>query len=238
MTVSSIRMFGILALLVAGIPRAPAASARSSDVPAPEVAVSALPAAPDSTEDALASAALESNATAAGLSSYVLIKALEARARLIADGRTASPILTIIDFSKPSRAERLWVLDLKRDSVLAKELVAHGNNSGGDLATAFSNRLGSNQSSLGTYLTGATYTGKHGLSLRLHGLDAGVNDAAFDRAVVVHGADYVRSDIVPHLGRLGRSQGCPALTRESAPRIIDLIKDGTVLFAWHPSLEE
>lgn len=229
---SPIRLLGSLALLVAAVPRVSAAPAgSSSNTPTIEAVA-------DSGEarGIRPTAVLEERAQAAGLDVDLLVRAMEARQHVLDSGKTASSLLTVIDFSKPSREPRLWVIDLEADSVLARELVAHGNKSGGDLATSFSNRVGSNQSSLGTYLTGATYMGKHGLSLRLHGLDAGLNDAAYQRAVVVHGAAYVSPSVIPQLGRLGRSQGCPALTQESAPRIINLIKDGSVIYAWHPQL--
>lgn len=182
-----------------------------------------------------ASAVLTASATTAGLRSGILDLALRAHARVRAQGGTASSILTVIDYSLPSRERRLWVLDVDKGIVLERELVAHGNRTGGDTATAFSNRTGSNQSSLGTFVTGKTYTGKHGKSLRLHGLDAGLNDRAFERAIVVHGADYVNDGIVSQLGRLGRSQGCPALSPTASARIIDMIKDGSVVFSYHPS---
>ena len=170
-----------------------------------------------------------------GLRPEVLRPALEAYASATARHLTSRPVLTIIDYSLPSREKRLWVLDVRRGAVLAHELVAHGRNTGDDLAERFSNRPGSLQSSLGAFLTGGTYSGKHGLSLRLRGLQK-VNDRAEARAIVVHGADYVNDAIGRQLGRLGRSQGCPALSRAAAPRIIRLIQDGTLLFAYHPSL--
>jgi hypothetical protein len=181
------------------------------------------------------SAVLTENASAAGLRSDVLELALRAHAKVRASGQTSSSLLTVIDYSRPSRERRLWVLDVDKGIVLERELVAHGNRTGGDTATAFSNRAGSNQTSLGTFVTGKTYTGKHGKSLRLHGLDAGLNDRAFERAIVVHGADYVNDGIVSQLGRLGRSQGCPALSPAASARIIDMIKDGSVVFSYHPS---
>ena len=149
-------------------------------------------------------------------------------------GQTASSIITLIDFSLPSTEKRLWVLDLSRGELLFNDLVAHGKRTGENLAHAFSNRPGSNQSSLGAFVTGTTYTGKHGLSLRLKGLEPGINDRAEEREIVVHGADYVSEDIAKVLGRLGRSQGCPALRPAAAPRIIETIKDGTFLFAYYP----
>jgi hypothetical protein len=126
-----------------------------------------------------------------GLSADVLRLALRAQARAAALGLATRPIVTVIDYSLPSRERRLWVLDLARGLVLAHELVAHGRDTGDDMALRFSNRPGSLQSSLGTFVTGKTYSGTHGLSLRLRGLDPGLNDQAEARAIVVHGADYV-----------------------------------------------
>jgi hypothetical protein len=165
----------------------------------------------------------------------VLRLALRAHAQAVAERLTSRPVLTVVDYSLRSRDKRLWVLDVERGVVLAHELVAHGRNTGEDHAERFSNQPGSLQSSLGTFLTGAAYHGKHGLSLRLRGLGR-TNDRAEARAIVVHGADYVNLGIVAQLGRLGRSQGCPALSRAVAPRIIRLIQHGTILFAYHPSL--
>jgi hypothetical protein len=173
-------------------------------------------------------------ATRAGLRRDVLLAAVSAYASTLARGLAARPLLTIIDYSRPSRERRLWVLDLVRAQVLAHELVAHGRGTGNDVAERFSNRPGSLQSSLGTFLTGGTYVGQHGLSLRLRGLDHGLNDEAEARGIVIHGAEYVNDGIVAKLGRLGRSQGCPALALAAAPRIIELIRNGTVLFAYYP----
>lgn len=172
------------------------------------------------------------SATAAGLRPAVLRQALQARAGALGRGLGARPILTVIDYTLPSRERRLWVLDLAGGRVLARELVAHGRATGDDLARSFSNRPGSLQSSLGTFLTGSVYQGRHGLSLRLRGLDPGVNDRAEARAIVIHGAPYVSAGSVAQLGRLGRSQGCPALNPTAAPRVIQLIRDGTIVFAY------
>jgi len=178
---------------------------------------------------------LVSVAERAGLRAGVLQLALQSHARAVAEGLTSRSILTVVDYSLPSRVRRLWVLDLDRAQVLANELVAHGRGSGDDQARSFSNRPGSNQSSLGTFITGNTYNGKHGLSLRLRGIDPGLNDRAEARAIVVHGAEYVNRQIIAQLGRLGRSQGCPALRPEAARRVIGMIQGGTVLFAYYPS---
>jgi hypothetical protein len=143
--------------------------------------------------------------------------------------------LTIIDFERPSRQKRLWVIDLKKQTVLFHTLVAHGKNTGADLAQNFSNQEGSEKSSLGFYVTGQTYQGKHGLSLKLHGQDPGYNTNAASRSVVVHGADYVSEEFVRQHGRLGRSQGCPALPVGQSSAIIRAIKGGGVIFAHGPS---
>ena len=174
-------------------------------------------------------------AEGSGLRPNVLRLALRAHARAVAERLTIRPVLTVIDYSVRSRDKRLWVIDVERGAVLAHELVAHGRNTGEDHAERFSNQPGSLQSSLGTFLTGTAYYGKHGLSLRLRGLQE-TNDRAEARAIVVHGADYVSAGMVEQLGRLGRSQGCPALSLLAAPRVIRLIQDGTILFAYHPSL--
>jgi hypothetical protein len=170
-----------------------------------------------------------------GLRLNVLRLALEAHHLVAGEVSVRRSLLTVIDYSLPSRARRLWVLDLATGKVVANELVAHGRGSGADMARRFSNRSGSLESSLGTFLTGSTYVGKHGLSLRLRGLDRGLNDQAEARGIVIHGAQYVSDSIIPKLGRLGRSEGCPALSPEAAARIIRLVQGGTVVFAYYPS---
>jgi hypothetical protein len=142
--------------------------------------------------------------------------------------------LTVIDYSRPSTKPRLWVLDLATGKVLFEELVAHGQGSGGVVATKFSDEPDSHQSSLGLFVTEETYTGKHGYSLRLQGLEDGVNSRARERAIVIHAADYVSKAAVDALGRLGRSWGCPALGRDVARRVIDKIKGGSLIFSYYP----
>lgn len=168
-----------------------------------------------------------------GLSPQALAAALDAvscaRSRGVS-GR--SNLLTLIDYSLPSTQPRFWVLDLEHGRVLFHELVAHGTGSGDNYAVHFSNVEGSLQTSLGLFLTGSTYQGSNGYSLRLRGLDPGINDRAEARAIVMHGAWYVSADQIRRFGRLGRSWGCPALAKSIAPRVIDRIKDGTFLFAW------
>lgn len=145
-------------------------------------------------------------------------------------------ILTIIDFSIPSTEQRFFVLDLKNLKVIKNSLVAHGMNSGENKAESFSNNRHSNQSSLGLFLTQETYEGKHGYSLRLDGMSRGLNDNARKRAIVIHGADYVSEDFIKENDRIGRSFGCPALPINLVEEIIDLIKEGSCLYIYHPSL--
>lgn len=140
--------------------------------------------------------------------------------------------LTVIDFSKPSTDERLFVLDMKEKKLLFSSVVSHGKNSGDNYATSFSNRKGSYQSSLGFYLTGETYEGRNGYSLILNGLEKGFNDRARERSIVIHGAAYSNPGYITTAGRLGRSQGCPALPEAVSDTIIDTIKDGTLLFIY------
>ncbi|SDX55532.1 murein L,D-transpeptidase catalytic domain family protein [Hymenobacter psychrophilus] len=146
-----------------------------------------------------------------------------------------SHTISIADFSQSSNRERLWVVDIATGRLLHHTLVAHGKNTGEEYARDFSNVEGSEKSSLGFYVTGPTYQGKHGLSLRLRGVDAGYNTNARSRAIVVHGADYVSQDFVSRHGRLGRSQGCPALPAAESSAIIRTIKGGTVLYIHGPT---
>jgi hypothetical protein len=141
-------------------------------------------------------------------------------------------IVTIIDFSLPSTEKRLFILDLRNQQILYHTFVAHGKNTGVNMATKFSNNKGSNQSSLGLYRTGESYQGKHGYSLRLDGLENGFNDNARSRAVVMHSASYVSESFIKRHGRLGRSWGCPAVPVEFSKDIIDLIKGGSCLYIY------
>jgi len=143
-------------------------------------------------------------------------------------------VITIIDFSLPSTKERLWVIDLFQAKVLFHSLVSHGRNSGELMAEKFSNIPGSFTSSPGFYTTGETYFGRHGLSLKLNGLEKGINDKARERAIVMHGADYVAPEFIRKHGRLGRSHGCPAVPTQLSKEIIETIKDGTCLFIYVP----
>ena len=139
-------------------------------------------------------------------------------------------IISIVDFGKASSYKRFWVIDLKSKKLLYQTLVAHGRGSGNDRAEVFSDQVNSFQSSLGFYITANTYTGKHGLSLKLNGMDAGYNKNAYNRAIVVHGADYVSKEFLKVHGRLGRSHGCPALPVELTSSIIQVIKNKSLLY--------
>ena len=147
-------------------------------------------------------------------------------------------ILTLVDFSLSSNAKRMWVIDLEKNIVLFQTLVAHGRNTGEEYAKEFSNQAESFKSSIGFYATGEIYNGKHGLSLKLDGLEKGLNDKARERAVVIHGADYVSESFIKQNKRLGRSQGCPAVPVEMNQKIINVIRDKSCLFLYHPSAKQ
>jgi hypothetical protein len=142
--------------------------------------------------------------------------------------------LAVIDYSLPSTKPRLWVFDVAQGRLLFQELVAHGRNTGERLAERFSNVEGSKMSSLGLFQTAETYYGSNGYSLRLRGLDAGFNDNALTRAIVMHGAPYVSEAIAERVGRIGRSWGCPAVRQEVARTVIDTLKGGALIFAYYP----
>ncbi|NGY36191.1 murein L,D-transpeptidase catalytic domain family protein [Flavobacterium sp. XN-5] len=150
-------------------------------------------------------------------------------------GLVSKNILTLIDFSMSSNSKRLWVIDLTTNKILYNSLVAHGRNTGDEYAKNFSNAPESYQSSLGFYATGEIYSGKHGRSLRLDGLEKGINSNARDRAVVIHGANYVSDSFIQNNKRLGRSLGCPALPMDLSNEIIQTIKDKSCLFIYYPS---
>ncbi len=144
-------------------------------------------------------------------------------------------IISICDFSLSSNVKRLWVIDLDQSRVLVNSLVAHGQGTGDEFATQFSNTENSHQSSLGFYVTDGTYMGDNGYSLKLHGMDAGYNDAAYSRAIVMHGAEYVCDSYIRNNKRLGRSWGCPAVPANMAKDIINTIKNKTCLYIYYPS---
>ena len=163
----------------------------------------------------------------------VFSAALDAAEAAVERGEAKAPAtLTVIDFTRPSTEKRMWVYDLRSRTLLFDELVSHGRGSGTTMATAFSNEPDSHMSSLGLFRTGEPYVGKNGYSLRLDGLDRGVNDNARERAIVIHGAPYVNAAMARANGYLGRSYGCPAVRPEIARALIDTVKGGSLLFAY------
>jgi hypothetical protein len=171
-----------------------------------------------------------------GLSEQAYRQALQGYLKLKVAGKIKNDaILTIIDFSQPSIKKRLFVIDIINGKLLFNTYVSHGINSGLAMAERFSNLPESHQSSLGFYVTASTYQGKHGYSMHLMGCEKGINDNAFQRDIVVHGAAYVSESIIRANGYLGRSQGCPALPEKLCRPIINAIKDGSCLFIYSPS---
>ncbi len=171
----------------------------------------------------------------AGLQEEAFEQAYKGYYKLLEQGKVQNEVLTIADFSKASSDERLFVIDMEKGKILFHTLVAHGRNSGLNYATEFSNKLESNKSSLGFYLTLQTYYGGKGYALRLQGLEKGINDNAFARAIVLHGSDYVTSQFANNNGYLGRSLGCPAVPTRQTKAIINSIKNGSLLFIYHPT---
>jgi hypothetical protein len=170
-----------------------------------------------------------------GLSYEAFRYAWKGYQHLLEDGQLKDArYLTICDFSQSSRNKRFYVIDIEEGKLVTNTYVAHGRNSGNEFATRFSNRPESLQSSLGFYVTSNTYIGAHGLSLRLNGVDGHYNDRALARTIVIHGASYVDEDRVRAGGYMGRSWGCPALPQDESTPIINMIKEGTCLFIFHP----
>ena len=171
---------------------------------------------------------------APALDRAVLGKALAAMQCAVNSGVRSSKRLAVIDYSLPSSTPRLWIFDLTERKLLLEELVAHGQNSGENYASSFSNVVGSYQSSLGLFRTQESYFGRHGYSLRMDGLEPGINDRARERAIVIHQADYVDPGWIERQGRIGRSQGCPAVRPEVVEQVVDSLKNGQFLFAFYP----
>ncbi|HXG55418.1 MAG TPA: murein L,D-transpeptidase catalytic domain family protein [Vicinamibacterales bacterium] len=175
------------------------------------------------------------DATLGAIKPEVFAMALRAAATAVERGDVVDPAtLTVIDFSQPSTNRRMWVYDLRTRALLFEDLVSHGRGSGRTMATSFSNEPESFRSSLGLYRTAETYIGKHGYSLRLDGLEPGINDRARERAIVMHAAEYVNAGAALAQGFLGRSLGCPALRPEISRPLIDAVKNGSLLFAYSP----
>lgn len=172
-------------------------------------------------------------AAAPDIDPKVLALALEARDCAVSKAVVKAPErLAVIDYTRPSTQKRLWVFDLHKATLLYDEYVAHGRGSGGDVATQFSNIEGTYQSSIGLFAAAETYQGENGYSLRLDGLEPGINDNARKRLLVMHGADYVDPAQARRQGRLGRSWGCPALRTAVAHDVIDRLKQGQLVFAY------
>lgn len=231
--------------------QAPAAASPSASTTAPTTLVGNLPAAPLSgvpfndnmlfgydSANALFTAVHEKTqhilSQAGNLNPEVLRLALRAYACAHAQNLGKPRYLTIIDYSLPSTIKRMWVIDLKNAEVSFHTLVAHGKNSGYINTTQFSDMPSSDETSIGLFLTGDTYTGHNGYSLKLNGLEPGFNDKALEREVVIHGAAYVGDDFLAKYGRIGRSWGCPALSKLVAEPVINEIKNGTLVFSYYP----
>jgi hypothetical protein len=168
-----------------------------------------------------------------GLDARVFALALESATSAVERGDAELPsTLTVIDYSKPSTEPRLWVFDVRTHALLFHELVSHGRGSGKTLATSFSNDAESNMTSLGLFRTAEAYVGHNGYSLRLDGLEKGINDHARERAIVIHGAPYVNAATAKANGYLGRSLGCPAVRPAIAQQLIDAVKGGGLVFAY------
>lgn len=176
----------------------------------------------------LAAVAPHSNPDVIALATQAL--ACANRSQLVRNPQT----LSVIDYSRPSTQPRLWVFDLAQRRLLFEELVAHGRNSGDNMATRFSNAAGSLMSSIGVFVTSDTYVGHNGYSLRLRGLEPGFNDNALDRDIVIHGAPYVNNALARTQGRIGRSFGCPALRPTIADALINAIRDGSLVVVYYP----
>lgn len=171
-----------------------------------------------------------------GLNPKVLKAALNAYQWAVAHGKVRNQrIMTVVDLTKHSRYNRMWVIDLRTSKILMTLQTTNGKNSGSALAHSFSNRPGSYQSSPGLYVTGEMYYGKHGPSVRLRGLEPGVNDKAEARAVVIHPAWYASPSFISSHGRAGGSWGCFAVDPNKASTLAKLIKGGSVLYAYSSS---
>ena len=190
----------------------------------------------ENTSSAMSAALYETLQLAnAGLSQEVLTSAVKGYEKLLEEGVLGNTqYLTIVDLSQSSRKKRFYLLDLENNKLAMNTFVAHGKNSGIDQAVKFSNAPESEASSLGFYVTKDTYSGKHGLSLKLAGMEDGFNDNAESRSIVVHGANYVNPSRV-NSAYMGRSQGCPALPEAVAPKVIKMIKGGSAIFVYHPT---
>jgi hypothetical protein len=169
------------------------------------------------------------------ISVKTLVYALKGFKQLQAKGMLENTeLISIADFSQSSKKKRLYIIDVHEKKLLLNTYVAHGRNSGGEYATSFSNKVDSHKSSLGFYVTSHTYQGSHGLSLRVQGVEKGINDRAMERAIVVHGANYLGDNFLKRSPFSGRSWGCPAVPQAETSKVINMIKGGSCLFIYHP----
>jgi hypothetical protein len=227
MRAPALRLFLILASFVA-VPGAIAGAREKADIDRRSSVAAPSRTAPGAAAD-------WNMASVGSIDSHVFQLALHAAGCAMRSGAATHPsTLTVIDYSRPSTDKRLWVFDLQARELVYEELVAHGQGSGGNMATHFSNEADTHSTSLGLFVTADTYVGKNGYSLRLDGLDRGFNDRARDRAIVMHGAPYVSAEFARTQGRLGRSWGCPALDAVIARNVIDRVKGGGLVFAYYP----
>ncbi len=171
---------------------------------------------------------------AENLDPKVLEMALIAQQEAKSRGLVKKPLLVVIDYTKRSVEKRLWVFDLKNNKLVYQTYVSHGEGSGKDLATNFSNKNDSHQTSIGIFTTAETYHGMYGLSLKLDGRDKGFNDNARKRKIVMHGADFAREEYIHKNGILGTSWACPSISDEISDQLIELIKGGALIFAYYP----
>lgn len=195
------------------------------------IAASSAPAAISATQMLYDQLSLDS----LGLSREVYQYALNGYEHLLKEGKLLNnDILSIVDFSLPSTEKRLFVIDLGSGQLLFNSLVSHGRNSGKEMATNFSNAPESFKTSLGFYITGKTYRGAHGYSLKLEGEELGINDNAMERGIVMHAANYVDEKVARMQGYIGRSLGCPAVPTKLHKKIIGKIQNGSCLFMYGP----
>jgi hypothetical protein len=167
-----------------------------------------------------------------GLSKKVFTMALKGMAKLVKNRHIKDNLLAIVDFSQPSTNKRMYVIDLNNYLLLYNTWVAHGMKTGKVIAQSFSNKPASCKSSLGFFVTGSAYNGSNGYSLKLQGMEKGINDYAMRRGIVIHGADYVSEGFIYNQGYIGRSWGCPAVSPDISEQLIDLLKEGSCLFIY------
>jgi len=177
------------------------------------------------------------NISYTGLSYKAFNKAVNGYTRYKNANIISGNIIAIIDYDLPSTKNRLFIIDIQTYTVLHSSLVAHGKETGSNYAKSFSNTNGSHQSSLGFYKTSEKYVGKHGVSLRLDGLEPGINDKARSRNIVIHAANYVSEKFVKQNHRLGRSFGCPAIPEKDYQKVLDLLDDEILLYAYSSNID-